>query len=257
MGLKVISLAQSESQTVFHAKFENAICQYFSLQSYYKDQNQDGIILICDDHKIYSAFVVDGMGGHQGGEIATSKVITACEQFIDQLNPNDQRLMIFDIIEFADKEIKDLKLGAGATITAIEIGPDFLRFYNAGDAFGLLVGPRGKLKYKTIEHSPLGFGIEAGIVERNDEQIDSHIVSNGLGLMPMRIEVSQKIPLKGNDLICLGSDGILNNFKIDDVIDFMVEGEFEARMEKLLGTLTQASETYLQDDTTLLLFKIS
>ena len=256
-NLKVISLLHSKSEKLFENTFENAFGQYFSIQSHFKDQNQDGVILIVDDQRIYTAFVVDGMGGHQGGDIATSKVLECCNNYVDQLDPLDQRLMMMNIMESSDREIKELKLGAGATITAIEFGGDFVRFYNAGDAFGLLMGPRGKLKYKTIEHSPLGFGIEAGIVERDDEKIESHVVSNGLGLEPMRIEMSQKLSIKNNDLICLGSDGILNNFKIDDVIDAIVEGEFELRMEKLLSQLLRDKEQFLHDDTSLLLFKLN
>lgn len=256
-SLKVVSLLQSNSEQLFEKKFENALNQYFSLQSHFKEQNQDGIILIVDEKKIYSAFVVDGMGGHQGGDIATSKVLECCNKYVHKLDPLDQRLMLLNIIECSDREIKELKLGAGATITAIEFGADYVRFYNAGDAFGLLIGPRGKLKYKTIEHSPLGFGIEAGIVERDDEKIESHVVSNGLGLEPMRIEMSQKLSIKNNDLICLGSDGILNNFKMDEVIDAIVEGEFEHRMEKLLAQLLKGKEQYLHDDTSLLLFRLS
>lgn len=258
--MKVISLTKAVEQNICELKLSNIHCQYFSLASFYKKINQDGVVLIVDEKKIHTAFVVDGMGGHQGGELATIKLVECCQKYIKDFkihdgNIPDQRITILDILESADQEIKDLKLGAGATVTAIEIGKDFVRFYNAGDAFGILIGARGKLKFKTVEHSPLGFGIEAGIIDRDDNKVESHVVSNGLGLLPMRIEISQKLPIKNNDLICLGTDGILNNFKIDDVINAITEGEFEIRMEKLLTNLTQAPETYLNDDTTLLLLR--
>ena len=254
-SLKVISLTQSSSRELIEKKFGNAILHYFSLQSIFDGVNQDGIILLADDDKIYTAFVIDGMGGHQSGEMATAKVLESCEKHLTKLNIQDQRLAILDILEHAGHEIKELKVGAGATITAVELGNDYVRFYNAGDAFGLLVGARGKLKFKTIEHSPLGFGIEAGIVERHDDKIDSNEVSNGLGFEPLRIEISEKVQLKNNDLICLGSDGILNSFKISELIETITEGEFDGRMSNLLMTLIKHQDKFLQDDTTLLLIK--
>lgn len=254
--MKIEFLTKSNEKNLIHNELENAFIDYFSIESIHNVTNQDGIVVIKNSEKLKCVIVIDGMGGHLGGEKATEIIVETCQERITRFENDDLRLVLLDVLELADQKIKDLKIGAGATVTALEIGQDFVRFYNAGDAFGLLVGARGKFKFKTIEHSPLGFGIEAGIVERNDDTIESHTVSNGLGLEPMRIEISQKMEVKNNDLVLLSSDGILNSFTVDELIHDIVEGDFNNRMERLLTKITGNADHFLKDDTTIALIKL-
>lgn len=255
--MKVTTLTQSNSIELFQQTFDNSLLQYFSIKSIHDSLNQDGVIYVYQNTRLVSVFVVDGMGGHQGGEKATELVAQTCQEFANKFNANDLRITILDVLETSDQKIKNLKIGAGATIAAVEIGEDYVRFYNAGDAFGLLLGARGKFKFKTIEHSPLGFGIEAGIVKRDDQTVESNIVSNGLGFEPMRIEISQKMEVKNNDLVLLSSDGILNNYQVDELINEMIEGDFNGRMERLINKITKDADKFLVDDTSIALIKIN
>lgn len=254
--MNISYLTKSSTSEISHNDFDNVHLDYFSIKSIHDQLNQDGLVVISEKNTLKCILVIDGMGGHQGGEKATQIVVDTCNEFLEKFNNSDLRLVILDVLEQSDLRIKSLKIGAGATVTAIELGQDFVRFYNAGDAFGLLIGARGKFKFKTIEHSPLGFGIEAGIVDRNNDLVESHTVLNGLGFEPMRIEISQKMEVKNNDLVLLSSDGILNNFTIDDLISEMVEGDFNSRLERLKNKIVQASDKYLKDDTTIAYFKI-
>ena len=253
--MDLFSIVKSNSVELIQNEFKNASLESFSLESIYEQVNQDGFVIISDDDTLRCVIVIDGMGGHQGGEKATEEVVKTCKKYLDNFKYKDLRLTLLDVLEESDQRIKNLKIGAGATVTAIEIGQNFVRFYNAGDAFGLLIGARGKLKFKTVEHSPLGFGIEAGIVDRSNDFIESHTVSNGLGLDPMRVEISQKMEIKSNDLVLISSDGILNNFTITELIQEMIEGDYSQRMKNLIDKVTKDSDHYLKDDTTIAFFK--
>ena len=84
-------------------------------------------------------------------------------------------------------------LGAGAatTLTVAEVQEDSVRSYQVGDSVLLLVGQRGRIKYQSISHSPVGFALESGLLDEGEalRHADRHLVSNLLGARDMRIEL--------------------------------------------------------------------
>lgn len=240
---------------------KNGVAHFFTLKSTKDKPNQDGLGLIKIDNKVKVLFVADGMGGHSGGDRA---VETICQTFKkcfteEKIKKADSyRSLIVDCIEKANQNVKDLKIGAGSTLTVAEIGDKYVQFYNCGDSTAFLLGSRGKFKYKTIEHSPVGYGKEAGIIVEGQEEahgLEDNILSNGIGFEPMRIEISEKVECAPNDLVLLMTDGVHKNFKNDEIIETATEGAYEGRAKKYFEQICHNRETHLDDDNTMILFK--
>jgi len=250
-------ILQSEKEHTL-CEYKNGSADLFSCKSIYEKPNQDCLGVYAVDEQCKALVVSDGMGGHQGGERA-SKIV--CETILNALSKSLDRGEFLDAIEKADLEVKALKIGAGATFTGVLIEEGQVQFFNCGDSVSYLFGSRGKIKYRTIEHSPLGYGIESGLIphEQSEEAhlVEDNIVSNGVGFEPMRIEVSQKIPLADGDIIALMSDGVSKHFRIEEIASFSTAGSFEERILSYKKKTEEDPETYLYDDNSLILFRYS
>ncbi len=239
--------------------FSNGDLHLYSLKSNTHDQNEDSYGYLAIDGELKFFFVADGMGGHQGGAKASEiicKVISEHIAALKKYDDRDFRNTVIDAIETANAEINNLKIGAGSTFSAIQITTTGARFFNSGDSMGLHLGSRGKLKHKVIEHSPLGFAIEAGITTREQSNIADNIISNALGFSPMWLELSEVIPFTDGDLLSVFTDGVLTTHKIDEISDVLIADLFQTRLSNLFNQMTTDPAKYLTDDTTIMLFKL-
>ncbi len=96
-----------------------------------------------------------------------------------------------DGIDHANRLIQELKIGAACTIAVAEFQKGWVRTYHVGDSQLLLISNRGRVRYQSVSHSPVGFAVEAGLLEpeqaiRHD---DRHVISNFLGYQEMRMEI--------------------------------------------------------------------
>jgi serine/threonine protein phosphatase PrpC len=251
-----------EKKEISAKEFKNGTINFYSLKSIYDKPNQDGLCLISYNDILKVILVADGMGGHSGANKVAQVIFDSFKKLFSKdkdESHKDLRSLILDSFELADKNVKDLKIGAGSTLTAIEIQEDYARFYNCGDSSSYLFGARGKMKFKTLEHSPLGFGKESGLIEDSDNEdnipVEGNIVSNGIGFHDMWVEVSAIVEHTQNDIFLSSSDGMTKNYKLDDLIEIVTGGQFEERTKKLFETALNNQERFLSDDNTVVVFK--
>ena len=98
----------------------------------------------------------------------------------------------------------------GTTLAAVEISGVSARPYHIGDSSILITGQKGKLKLNTVAHSPVGFAVEAGLLDVDEalHHAERHLVSNVLGLENMRIELGSPVDLAPRDSLVIASDGL-------------------------------------------------
>lgn len=251
-----IIINKNDSFEVQNLKTSLGEIQYSSIKYPHHEVNQDSLAIFELENGDLVLVVSDGMGGHAGGEQA-SKIV--CETFKKQLKKKTKKLRekVIDALEKANQEVQKLKIGAGATLSCCYIKKNGnVRFFNIGDSSQILLGSRGKIKYRGIEHSPLGHGIEAGLIENRIDQdvVESNIVSNGIGFPDMRIEMSGLIEMSDGDLILIATDGIIELKKEDELVQWIVGGEYSERVPSLIEKF-KTGETAIADDSTLILFK--
>ena len=120
----------------------------------------------------------------------------------------------------------------------MEVQDGKMRAYHAGDSMVLVTGQRGRIKWQNIPHSPVGYAVEAGLLDRGDalHHEDLHIVSNLLGLKDMRIELGPPVTLAARDTLILASDGLSDNLHSEEIVESIRKGPLR-RAGETLATL--------------------
>jgi serine/threonine protein phosphatase PrpC len=111
-----------------------------------------------------------------------------------------------------------------------------MRSYHAGDSIIMLVGQRGKLKFQSVSHSPVGYAVEAGLLDETEavHHEQRNIVSNVLGTPEMRVEVGPAIQLSPRDTLLLASDGLSDNLYVDEIVERIRSGPIAPAADALV-----------------------
>lgn len=172
--------------------------------------------------------VVDGMGGQSSGDKAAQLTLEALERRLAVGAAEGERLRnaTLDAVEAANRDVLALGVGAGATFAAVLLSDGNARIVHVGDALGLHVGQRGRVKTQTIAHSPTGYAVESGLLDETDalHHEERHLVSNFVGTKSMRVEISGSIPVARRDTILVASDGLADNLAMDELVALVRKG---------------------------------
>ncbi len=227
--------------------------------------NEDAASLIPIGPRGVILVVADGVGGMRAGREAAQRVVGEITETVRQAaaDASPPRVAILDGIERAQSAVRDLGGGAATTLTAVEVADGKARTYHIGDSVALLMGQRGKVKMQTISHSPVGFAVEAGLL--NDAEAirheDLHLVSNVIGAPDMRIEVGAWRRLSPRDTLIVGTDGVFDNLQTRELIDLIRTGPLPQAAQRLVEAVRERMEhprpgqPSKPDDATFLIFR--
>ncbi len=201
--------------------------------------NEDAAALIGLDEGVAVAVVSDGAGGHPGGAEAAALAVEAVCASVASVGTDHGSLRgaIINGFEAADRAIQALGTGAAATLVVVEIQGGTMRAYHAGDSMALVTGQRGRIKWQNIPHSPVGYAVEAGLLDRGEalHHEDLHIVSNLLGVQDMRIELGPQVRLAPRDTVVLASDGLSDNLHFEEIVELVRKGPLRRAGETLVA----------------------
>ncbi len=190
--------------------------------------NEDAAAILSFGDNACVLLVADGVGGERAGKEAATLAIQAMSAALEEAERQGWmlRTAIMNGIERANRGILDLGVGAGTTLAAVEVQNGTARPYHVGDSTILLVGQRGKVKLQTVAHSPVGFAVEAGVLDASEamHHEDRHLVSNMLGVEDMRIEVGSTRRLAPLDTLLVASDGLSDNLHTEEIIECIRTG---------------------------------
>lgn len=211
--------------------------------------------------------VADGMGGPPGGAQASEIAIHALIEAVRNADAEEDNLraVILNTFEVANERLLEQGIGSGTTLAVVEIDGVTIRPYHAGDSVILVAGQRGKVKFQTVAHSPVGYAVESGLLDA-DEAIhheDRHLVSNIVGSPRMSIEIGPTLTLAARDTVVLGSDGLFDNLHVEEVIELARKGPIEESARSIadltLKRMTQPEPGHpcKPDDLTFILYRRS
>jgi PPM family protein phosphatase len=186
--------------------------------------------------------VADGLGGYPGGQLASGLAVEVLSREVSAHADTAQgvRDSVMTGLERANVAVQ---AGVGQTTMIVaEIAGRSVRTYNVGDSTALIVGQRGKLKLRTVAHSPVGYGVAAGLIAEEDALHHEHLhyVSNTLGgIEAMRIEVSSEHELAARDTLLLGTDGLFDNLHLDEIVDIVRKGSLTKVARELAECCTR------------------
>ena len=220
----------------------------FSARSPGKEtDNEDAVAVIPAGRGAVILAVADGVGGHRAGAEAAELAMQALLDSVTGSTPGTGllRTAILDGLERANDAIRALGIGAATTMAAVELDGSTIRPYHVGDSTILVVGQRGRIKLLTVAHSPVGYAVEAGLLDHREaiHHQDRHIVSNIVGSPEMRIEVGRTLKLQPRDTVLLGSDGLFDNLHLAEIVDLIRKGP----LASAAGTLAEQCRRRMQD----------
>jgi serine/threonine protein phosphatase PrpC len=228
------------------------------------NEDSAAIIPVNDDYLVLA--VADGVGGLAGAQKASNLAVLEIRKAIravEQPSSRGLRTAILDGIEAANLAILGMGNGGASTLALAEVGPDYVRTYHVGDSILLLCGQRGRVKLQTTPHSPVGFAMEAGLI--NEQEALAHeelnLIFNVLGSADMRIEIGSEQPIAARDTLLLASDGLADNLLQLEIVAAIRKGP----IDQALRTVTHLAQTRMRspqtgtpskpDDFTALIFR--
>ena len=109
--------------------------------------------------------------------------------------------------------------------------------YHVGDSVILVIGQRGKIKLQTIPHSPVGYAVEAGLLDEHEamHHEDRHLIFNMLGSPDMRIEVGSTLELAPLETVLVASDGLADNVHTAEIVDILRKGPLDEATRALVA----------------------
>lgn len=226
--------------------------------------NEDAAAILAYDEQRGVLAIADGLGGHVHGERASQLALEFLRESIaDMQDERDLRFAVLNAIELANQELVKEGTGLATTLAVVEVDGSRVRPYHVGDSAILLFGQRGKMKMQTIAHSPVGYAVEAGLLDplQAIHHEDRHIISNIVGSPEMRIEIGPPADLAPFDTLLLASDGLLDNLHVEEIVSIARKGPLADVAEELVRRAharmrnPEAGEPSKPDDLSLILFR--
>jgi protein phosphatase len=191
----------------------------------------------------YLVAVADGMGGHNGGEVAAGTAVTALNENFGAQGSSEQLLEAVDTANKAiwelSREEGDLR-GMGTTLTALAIvsdsGIEQLALVNVGDSRAYLYAEES-LAQLTADHSLVEEMVRQGELTPAEAAVHPHrhILTRALGIeASVEVDAWRFEPAEG-DRVLLCSDGLTNELSEEEIAEVLAsEQDPDSAAEELV-----------------------
>lgn len=226
-----------------------------------RENNEDYFFV---DKQMGLFIIADGMGGHQGGEVASKigvEAITSCIKGAMKSNNDNVAHIIYQAIKEANKMIYTRALsdpnlnGMGTTIVLALKHMNTFHIAHVGDSRAYLLR-EGKLSQLTQDHSLITELLKTG--EITEDEVHKHhlrhVLSKVLGVKEMVEPDNMTMILKKRDYFLLCSDGLTNMLKDAEIKNIILN---ESNLQKNCeGLIFAANEKGGKDNITAILMQI-
>lgn len=204
-----------------------------------REQNEDGYLVRAP---IYA--VADGMGGHQGGEVASRLALETVDRRSREDHEVDLRVAVRDANRVVLEQASgDTNLsGMGTTLTLLRVEGPRVRLAHVGDSRAYLLRDE-ELRQLTVDHTLVNRMVKEGKLTENEARIHPHrsILTRALGV-DGDLEVDMfTVDVDPGDRILLCSDG-LTSIVGDDEIRGMLTSQTDpqAACDELVAAANRA-----------------
>lgn len=207
-----------------------------------KTANEDSTLVMQLPGRAILLAVADGVGGLRGGELASQIALATLEQTVRGMTSEQSlRTAVVDGIELANRKILESQIAGASTIVVVTIEGQHVRTFHVGDSMALQISNRGRIKYVTVAHSPVGMAVEAGLLEESAamHHEQRHLVNNIVGSESMRIEIGSTLELSARDTLVLASDGLYDNLLPDQIAALVRKGNLATAHRQLLAAVRE------------------
>ncbi len=171
--------------------------------------------------------VADGMGGHQGGEIASQMCVESIIQNVQSAPMTNDSILLDQSVQLANQAINqrasiDPKLsGMGTTVTVLKISGSIATILQVGDSRAYYWNSNG-IWQLTRDHSLVQEKLRAGLITREQVKFDDmkNVITRSVGYELGLRGDTFTFPLESGDGFLLCSDGLSG--PVDDALMFEI-----------------------------------
>ncbi len=196
-----------------------------------RSSNQDSYAAGDLTSEVSWAVVCDGMGGANGGNIASEAAVKVISEKLSSgyhigMNDNSVKNLLISSVEAANITIYSMARnneelsGMGTTVVLAVRNADTLYIANVGDS-RIYVVSETDITQVTTDHSVVQMMIDNGEIslEEAKDHPKKNVITRALGVDPeVRIDYSQE-QLNENDLVLLCTDGLTNYVENDAIFE--------------------------------------
>jgi len=221
-----------------------------------RENNEDSIYV---NDKVGVYVLADGMGGHEGGEMASNIAVNTISKILysslaDSQKKNFQQI-VHKALQEANEEIilfrkRDINLANMGTTVVISIFFDEVFYYtHLGDSRAYLYRKEDSLIQLTTDDSLVMEMVKQGMISKDELLTHNlrHIVTRYLGTAELMLPELQHCDIVTNDCIILCSDG-LSNMLSDKEISSIIRGNISTGPQSVCGALVDKANANGGDD---------
>jgi protein phosphatase len=187
-----------------------------------RKSNQDSFFM-SDELKLY--IVADGMGGHNGGDIASQMATKVYPEFFKSNIDLDPNILVSESIKHTNISIKNHGeknpelVGMGTTVVSILFKGPNLYLGNVGDSRAYLINAK-KIFQLTRDHSLVQEKLNYGVYNRDQAALDpqKNVLVRTVGFEDeVEVDVFNYKVIK-NDIFLICSDGLHGKVSDEDIL---------------------------------------
>jgi len=210
--------------------------------------------------------VADGLGGHQGGEVASAMAVEPLAALDGRAFADARQAAeaLTAAIAEANRAIlerarEDRTLwGMGTTVTAAAVAADrHLQLAHVGDSRAYLLRGGGPLRQLTEDHTAVAEAVGRGLLTRAQAAVHPQrgVVTRAVGLDPgVRVDTPPPLELAEGDQVLLCSDGlteVVDEERIAEVLAGQADGDGACR-----ALIAAANDAGGPDNVTVVLLRV-
>lgn len=208
--------------------------------------NQDSYLTGELSGSVAWAVVCDGMGGANGGNVASAAAVKSISEHINAsyregMSANSVRNMLMSAISAANSNVFDMAqadanlLGMGTTVVVAIVIGKVAHIAHAGDSRAYIIN-KDSIEQITRDHSVVQSMVENG--EITEEQAKVHpnrnVITRALGVDD-RIDIDyNEVILRDGDTIMICTDGLTNYVENEQILELSNSCKFYEYPEKLI-----------------------
>ncbi|MGN1041635.1 MAG: Stp1/IreP family PP2C-type Ser/Thr phosphatase [Acutalibacteraceae bacterium] len=210
-----------------------------------RTSNQDRVVQDVISDTMAWAAVCDGMGGFNGGDIASETATESIKEFFgnylkDTLTDEKIREVMYEAAHFANDKIYDLSkrdpnLGKmGTTIVMCVVKNNTAHIIHAGDSRAYLVSSDA-ISQISVDHSVVQKMIDSGEITPDEAQShpQKNMITRALGVEPSIALDYKEVNISEDDVIMLCTDGLTNHLSSLEIYEVFKKARKENQKENL------------------------
>lgn len=218
--------------------------------------NQDSVLLD-ESCRLYG--VADGMGGHNGGDIASQTAVLMMSRILESLEPTEDNLrsgflQVNDLIY--QKQLNDPVLsGMGTTLTVLWERESDVLLGHIGDSRAFLMR-NGKMEKISYDHSVVADMVREGLLTEEQAMIHPYrnVITQAVGTSESLDPDMKAFEKKKGDKYLICSDGLYEYVSMDEMRELLMRYSMEDAAEQMIEKALQGGG---KDNITVLIAEVA